>query len=112
MLDDPIRGERSVTPLPCSTKAAFPVGCHMTPNTRDRRRPRRASLGRRERSPNTTILPSAHRRIDLARELEDFSLNCRKCGLDVYWSAVSESLPGHCTPPLREHTPHPEPAMR
>jgi hypothetical protein len=53
-------------------------GRHTTPNTRDRRRPRRPSLGRRERSPDTTVSPPAHRRIDLERELKDFSLNCSK----------------------------------
>ena len=48
-------------------------GCHMTPSTRDRRRPHRASLGRTERSRDTTVLPPAHRRINLERELEVFS---------------------------------------
>jgi hypothetical protein len=32
---------------------------------------------------------------DLERELEDFSLNCSKCGLDVYWVSGLGILPGH-----------------
>lgn len=46
---------------------------------------------------------------DLERELEDFSLNCRKCGLDVHWVAGLGITPGHWAP--REPAPHGEPAV-
>ena len=49
---------------------------------------------------------------DLERGLEDFSLNCTKCGLDVHWSRVSASLQGtgaigspHRTASLRSSEP-------
>jgi hypothetical protein len=32
---------------------------------------------------------------DLERELEDFVLNCSKCGLDVHWIAGLGVTPGH-----------------
>jgi hypothetical protein len=32
---------------------------------------------------------------DLERELEDFSLNCSKCGLDVHWVSGLGVSPGH-----------------
>ena len=32
---------------------------------------------------------------DLERELEDFSLNCSKCGLDVHWVSGLGVKPGH-----------------
>ena len=32
---------------------------------------------------------------DLERELEDFVLNCSKCGLDVHWVAGLGVKPGH-----------------
>ena len=32
---------------------------------------------------------------DLERELEDFSLNCKKCGLDVHWVSGLGVSPGH-----------------
>ena len=46
---------------------------------------------------------------DLERELEDFSLNCSRCGLDVHWVSglgVSPGLWAH-----REPAPHGEPAV-
>jgi hypothetical protein len=46
---------------------------------------------------------------DLERELEDFSLNCRKCGLDVHWVAGLGITPGHWA--HREPAPHGEPAV-
>jgi len=46
---------------------------------------------------------------DLERELETWSLNCTKCGLDVHWvSGLGVSL-GHWA--HREPAPHGEPAM-
>jgi len=45
---------------------------------------------------------------DLKRELEDFSLNCSKCGLDVHWVAGLGVSPGHWA--HREPAPHGEPA--
>ena len=32
---------------------------------------------------------------DVERELEDFSLNCSKCGLDVHWVGGLGVTPGH-----------------
>jgi hypothetical protein len=32
---------------------------------------------------------------DLERELEDFVLNCSKCGLDVHWVSGLGVKPGH-----------------
>ena len=32
---------------------------------------------------------------DVGRELEDFSLNCSKCGLDVHWVSGLGITPGH-----------------
>jgi hypothetical protein len=32
---------------------------------------------------------------DLERELEDFSLNCSRCGLDVHWVSGLGVSPGH-----------------
>ena len=32
---------------------------------------------------------------DLERELEDFSLHCSRCGLDVHWVSGLGSNPGH-----------------
>jgi hypothetical protein len=32
---------------------------------------------------------------DLERELEDFVLNCSKCGLDVHWVSGLGIMPGH-----------------
>ena len=32
---------------------------------------------------------------ELERELEDFSLNCSKCGLDVHWVSGLGVSPGH-----------------
>jgi hypothetical protein len=32
---------------------------------------------------------------NLERELEDFSLNCSTCGLDVHWVSGLGSTPGH-----------------
>jgi len=46
---------------------------------------------------------------DLERELEDFVLNCRKCGLDVHWVSGLGVSPGHWG--HREPTPHGEPAV-
>jgi len=33
-------------------------------------------------------------KVDLERELEDFSLNCSKCGLDVHWVSGLRITPG------------------
>ena len=44
---------------------------------------------------------------DLERELEDFVLNCSKCGLDVHWVSGLGVLPGHSA--HREPAPHGEP---
>jgi hypothetical protein len=46
---------------------------------------------------------------DLERELEDFSLNCSKCGLDVHWVSGLGVAPGHWA--HREPAPHGEPAV-
>jgi hypothetical protein len=46
---------------------------------------------------------------DLEHELEDFSLNCTKCGLDVHWVSGLGVTPGHWT--HREPAPHGEPAV-
>jgi hypothetical protein len=46
---------------------------------------------------------------DLERELEDFSLNCSKCGLDVHWVSGLGVSPGHWA--HREPAPHGEPAV-
>jgi hypothetical protein len=46
---------------------------------------------------------------DLERELEDFSLNCTKCGLDVHWVSGLGITPGHWA--HREPAPHGEPAI-
>jgi hypothetical protein len=46
---------------------------------------------------------------DLERELEDFSLNCSKCGLDVHWVSGLGVSPGHRA--RREPAPHGEPAV-
>jgi hypothetical protein len=45
---------------------------------------------------------------DLERELEDFSLNCSKCGLDVHWVAGLAIAPGHWS--HAEPAPHGEPS--
>jgi hypothetical protein len=46
---------------------------------------------------------------DLERELEDFSLNCTKCGLDVHWVSGLGVSPGHWA--HAEPAPHGEPAV-
>jgi len=46
---------------------------------------------------------------DLERELEDFSLNCTKCGLDVHWVSGLGITPGHWA--HREPAPHGEPMV-
>ena len=46
---------------------------------------------------------------DLERELEDFSLNCTKCGLDVHWVSGLGVTSGHWA--HREPAPHGEPAV-
>jgi hypothetical protein len=46
---------------------------------------------------------------DLERELEDFVLNCSKCGLDVHWVSGLGVSPGHWA--HREPAPHGEPAI-
>jgi hypothetical protein len=46
---------------------------------------------------------------DLERELEDFSLNCSKCGLDVHWVGGLGITPGHWA--HREPAPNGEPAV-
>jgi hypothetical protein len=46
---------------------------------------------------------------DLERELEDFSLNCSKCGLDVHWVSGLGITPGHWS--HAEPAPHGEPAV-
>jgi hypothetical protein len=46
---------------------------------------------------------------DLERELEDFSLNCSKCGLDVHWVSGLGIRPGHWA--HREPAPHGEPSV-
>jgi hypothetical protein len=47
---------------------------------------------------------------DLERELEDFSLNCSKCGLDVQWVSGLRITPGHWAR-TGEPAPHGEPAV-
>jgi hypothetical protein len=47
---------------------------------------------------------------DLERELEDFVLNCSKCGLDVHWVSGLGVTPGHWA--HREPAPHGEPAIK
>jgi hypothetical protein len=44
---------------------------------------------------------------DLERELETWSLNCTKCGLDVHWVSGLGVSPGHWA--HREPAPHGEP---
>ena len=46
---------------------------------------------------------------DLERELEDFSLNCSRCGLDVHWVSGLGVSPGHWA--HGEPAPHGEPAV-
>jgi hypothetical protein len=46
---------------------------------------------------------------DLERELEDFSLNCSKCGLDVHWVSGLGITPGHWA--HGEPAPHGEPLV-
>ena len=46
---------------------------------------------------------------NLERELEDFSLNCTKCGLDVHWVSGLGITPGHWA--HAEPAPHGEPAV-
>jgi hypothetical protein len=46
---------------------------------------------------------------DLERELEDFSLNCSRCGLDVHWVSGLGGTPGHWS--HAEPTPHGELAV-
>ena len=46
---------------------------------------------------------------DLERELEDFSLNCTKCGLDVHWVPGLGVSPGHWA--HREPAPHGVPVV-
>jgi hypothetical protein len=46
---------------------------------------------------------------DFERELEDFSLNCSKCGLDVHWVGGLGVSPGHWA--HREPAPHGEPVV-
>ena len=46
---------------------------------------------------------------DLERELEDFVLNCSKCGLDVHWVSGLGITPGHWA--HGEPAPHGEPAV-
>jgi hypothetical protein len=46
---------------------------------------------------------------DLERELEDFSLNCTKCGLDVHCVSGLGVSPGHWA--HAEPAPHGEPAV-
>ena len=46
---------------------------------------------------------------DLERELEDFVLNCSKCGLDVHWVSGLGITPGHWA--HREPAPHGDPAV-
>jgi hypothetical protein len=46
---------------------------------------------------------------DLERELEDFVLDCSKCGLDVHWVSGLGVSPGHWA--HRAPAPHGEPAL-
>ena len=46
---------------------------------------------------------------DLECELEDFVLDCSKCGLDVHWVSGLGVSPGHWA--HREPAPHGEPAI-
>jgi hypothetical protein len=46
---------------------------------------------------------------DLERELEDFVLNCSKCGLDVHWVSGLGVSPGHWA--HREPAPNGEASM-
>jgi len=46
---------------------------------------------------------------DLERELQDLSLNCSKCGLDVHWVSGLGVTPGHWS--HAEPAPHGEPAV-
>lgn len=46
---------------------------------------------------------------DLERELEDFFLNCSKCGLDVHWVSGLGVAPDHWA--HREPAPHREPRV-
>jgi hypothetical protein len=46
---------------------------------------------------------------DLERELEDFSLNCSKCGLDVHWVGGLGVSPGHWA--HAEPAPHGNPVV-
>jgi hypothetical protein len=46
---------------------------------------------------------------DLERELEDFSLNCSACGLDVHWVSGLGVMPGRWA--HAEPAPHGEPVV-
>jgi hypothetical protein len=46
---------------------------------------------------------------DLERELEDFSINCSRCGLDVHWVSGLGITPGHWA--HAEPAPHGEPIV-
>jgi hypothetical protein len=48
-------------------------------------------------------------KVKAERELEDFSLNCSRCGLDVHWVSGLGVSPGHWA--HREPAPHGEPAV-
>jgi hypothetical protein len=50
-----------------------------------------------------------HVKADLERELEDFSLNCTRCGLDVHWVSGLGVSPGYWA--HAEPAPHGEPAV-
>ena len=50
-----------------------------------------------------------HAKADLERELEDFSLNCSKCGLDMHWVSGLGVSPGHWA--HAEPAPHGAPDM-
>jgi hypothetical protein len=45
----------------------------------------------------------------LEHELEDFSLSCSKCGLDVHWVSGLGITPGHWA--HAEPSPHGEPVL-
>jgi hypothetical protein len=54
-------------------------------------------------------LPPGALKADLERELETWSLNCTKCGLDVHWVGGLGITPGHWS--HAEPAPHGEPAV-
>jgi hypothetical protein len=108
---------RSSLPAPWHAASATSVNTPSTPSLSRRSRP--TSLLRRRLPLEAITLVTVHAKMlrlellkvkaDLERELEDFSLNCSKCGLDVHWVSGLGVSPGHWA--HREPAPHGEPSV-